>query len=131
MNYPAGGPYQPHFPYPAPTAAPQRALNAPRYEVIHVTGRHGAEALQMAPNSAALALDDTAPLVWLCKTDGAGYLTATPFDIAQHVEAPAVSVEDLSARLSRLEEMFNAHKPDADSAKPAAKRRTDSGDAQP
>ena len=88
MNYPAGNPYQPYYPYPAPTAPALRASAAPRYEIIHVTGRRGAEALQMAPNSSVLALDDTAPLVWLCRTDGAGYLTVTPFDIAQHAEPP-------------------------------------------
>ncbi len=127
MNYPAGG-YQPYFPYPTPTAAPQRAFNAPRYEIIHVTGRHGAEALQMAPNSSALALDDTAPLVWLCRTDGAGYLTATPFDIAQHAETPAVSVDDLSARLTRLEEMLHEREPDSEPAEPAGKHRADNAE---
>lgn len=130
MNYPAGNPYQPYYPYPAPTAPALRASAAPRYEIIHVTGRHGAEALQMAPNSSVLALDDTAPLVWLCRTDGAGYLTATPFDIAQHAEPPAVNVDDLSARLTRLEEMLSAHQPDAEPAKPAGKRRTDSSSAE-
>lgn len=85
----------------------------------------------MAPNSSVLALDDTAPLVWLCRTDGAGYLTVTPFDIAQHVEAPAVSVDDLSARLSRLEEMLSGRQPDAESVKPAVKRRADSSSAEP
>ena len=61
MNYPAGNPYQPYYPYPAPTAPVLRASAAPRYEIIHVTGRRGAEALQMAPNSSVHALDDTAP----------------------------------------------------------------------
>lgn len=130
MNYPAGNPYQPYYPYPAPTAPVLRASAAPRYEIIHVTGRRGAEALQMAPNSSVLALDDTAPLVWLCRTDGAGYLTVTPFDIAQHAEPPAVNVDDLSARLTRLEEMLSAHQPDAEPAKPAGKRRTDSSSAE-
>ncbi len=126
MNYPAGAAYQPYFPYPAPAAQAVRAPNAPRYEIIHVTGRRGAEALQMAPNSAVLALDDTAPIVWLCRTDGAGYLTPTPFDISQHVEAPAVSMDDLATRLSRLEEMLSERQPDPEPAKPAGKRRADS-----
>ena len=68
--------------------------------------------IQMAPNSSVLVLDETAPLVWLCQTDGAGYLTVTPFDIAPHQEAPQVSVNDLSERLARLEEIVNG-KPDA------------------
>lgn len=126
MNYPAGAAYQPYSPYPAPTAQAMRASNSPRYEIIHVTGRRGAEALQMAPNSSALVLDDTAPIVWLCQTDGAGYLTPTPFDISQHVEAPAVSMDDLNARLSKLEEMLNERQSDPEPVKPAGKRRTDS-----
>lgn len=65
MNYPAGNPYQPYYPYPAPTAPALRASAAPRYEIIHVTGRRGAEALQMAPNSSVIAraflLDEDGP----------------------------------------------------------------------
>ena len=84
----------------------------PRQEITRVNGRNGAMSIQMAPNSGVLVLDETAPLVWLCQTDGAGYLTVTPFDIALHQEAPQVSVNDLSARLTRLEEIVNG-KPDA------------------
>lgn len=126
MDYPMGGIYQPYFPYPAPTASAVRAPNAPRYEIIHVTGKRGVDALQMAPNSSLLALDDTAPIVWLCQTDGAGCMTPTPFDIALHEETPAVNVEELNERLSRLEEMLCGDKPDAEPAKPAGKRRAES-----
>lgn len=87
----------------------------PRQEIIRVNGRNGAMSIQMPPNSSALALDETAPLVWLCQTDGAGYLTATPFDITLHQEAPQVNINDLSARLTRLEEMIHG-KSDAESA---------------
>lgn len=45
--------------------------NAPRYEVIQVNGENGARAFAMAPNSSALLMDATAPIVWLCTTDGA------------------------------------------------------------
>lgn len=61
---------------------------AQRYEIIHVNGEPGARALQMAPNSNAIVMDDTAPIVWLCQTDGAGYKTVQPFDIAPHQTAP-------------------------------------------
>ena len=44
--------------------------NAPRYEVIQVNGENGARAFAMAPNSSALLMDATAPIVWLCTTDG-------------------------------------------------------------
>lgn len=86
--------------YPPPMRVSQQ-------EIIRVNGRNGAMSIQMAPSSSVLVLDETAPLVWLCQTDGAGYLTVTPFDIAPHQEAPQVSVNDLSARLARLEEIIN------------------------
>jgi len=38
----------------------------------------------MAPNSDALVLDETAPMIWYAQTDGTGYLTVTPFDISPH-----------------------------------------------
>lgn len=95
------------YPYGYPPA-----MRVSRQEIIRVNGRNGAMSIQMAPSSSVLVLDETAPLVWLCQTDGAGYLTVTPFDIAPHQEAPQVSVNDLSARLTRLEEIVNG-KPDA------------------
>ena len=55
--------------------------NLPHYEVIRVNGRAGAEAFQMAPNSQVLLLDETAPIVWLKTTDGAGYPSLIPYDI--------------------------------------------------
>lgn len=98
--------------YPYGYPPPMRGPMLPRQEITRVNGRNGAMAIQMAPNSSVLVLDETAPLVWLCQTDGAGYLTVAPFDIAPHQEAPQVSVNDLSARLARLEEIVNG-KPDA------------------
>ena len=90
------------YPYGYPPS-----MRVPQQEIIRVNGRNGAMSIQMAPSSSVLVLDETAPLVWLCQTDGAGYLTVTPFDIAPHQEAPQVSVNDLSARLARLEEIVN------------------------
>ena len=88
------------YPYGYPPS-----MRVSQQEIIRVNGRNGAMSIQMAPSSSVLVLDETAPLVWLCQTDGAGYLTVTPFDIAPHQEAPQVSVNDLSARLARLEEI--------------------------
>lgn len=72
-------------------------------EVIHVNGAGGAEAFQMMPNSQALLLDDTAPLVWLAQTDGAGYKTVTPYTIAPYHPEPEVTLKDLDERLKKLE----------------------------
>lgn len=132
MNYPAEYAYPEYFPLPPGMSAPTGGARVPRREIIRVTGRRGAEALQMAPASSALALDETAPLVWLIQTDSAGVKTLTPYTIAPYAEPAPVTVEDLGARLARLEEMLSA-KPDLDQAKPAAvsaggrQRRAESG----
>jgi hypothetical protein len=78
-----------------------------KHEIIHVNGQAGAAAFRMMPNSNALLLDDTAPIVWLCVSDGAGYHTVTPYSIAPY-EAPApVDLGSLEARLKKLEERIN------------------------
>ena len=74
-------------------------------EIIHVNGENGARALQMMPNSQALLLDDTAPLVWLATTDGAGYKTVVPYTITPY-EPKKVSLEDIEARLAKVEELI-------------------------
>ena len=54
----------------------QQAIpQATKQEVIKVNGKNGANAFQLAPDSSALLLDTSAPLVWLVQTDGAGYKT--------------------------------------------------------
>ena len=80
-------------------------------EIIHVNGENGAMALQMMPNSQALLLDDTAPIVWLAQTDGAGYKTVTPYDISPHKAKEPVGVKDLEERIERLERMMKDGEP--------------------
>lgn len=122
MSYPTGYGEQPYYGYPPPAGMPMRPTRAPRYEIIHVTGKNGAEALQMAPDSNVLLLDDTAPLVWFCQTDGAGYKTITPYTITPYVEPTPVSMEELNERLARLEEMLSA-KPDSEPVKQSSGKR--------
>jgi hypothetical protein len=50
-------------------------------KVVEVTGKAGAEAYTIGPDSSTLLLDNTAPIVWLVKTDGAGYKTLAAYDI--------------------------------------------------
>lgn len=85
-----------------------RPLSLPKYNIIRVAGENGARSMQMSPNSEVLALDNTAPIVWLLQTDGAGYLSATPFDISAHQVTPPIDVSTLEQRISKLEEMLNA-----------------------
>ena len=106
-----------------------QSRNAPRYEVIQVNGENGARAFAMAPNSSALLMDATAPIVWLCTTDGAGYLTASAFDITPHQAEKPVDVRTLEERIERLEAKLNEQS-DAAPAKRRAARATNDADAE-
>ena len=90
-----------------------QTFQPPRYEIIRVNGENGARAFQMAPNSTALLLDDTAPIVWFVQTDGAGYKTETPFSISPYQPTPPVDVNALEARIQRLEAMIHEPNPTA------------------
>ena len=79
--------------------------------VVKVNGRNGAEMYQMPPNSSALLLDETAPIIWLAQTDGAGYKSISAYDIHPHEEEPPINMKDIDERLKKVEEMINA-KPD-------------------
>lgn len=104
------GQYVPDNPFNQFAARQQGQM---RCDIIHVNGRGGAEALQMAANSNVIVLDDTAPLVWLCQTDGAGYKTVTPYTITPYQPKPPVDVSSLESRITKLEEMLNAKSDDA------------------
>ena len=91
-----------------------------KQEVVKVSGRNGAEMYQMAPNSSALLLDTTAPIVWLKVTDGAGYPTITAYDIALHEEPKQVDLSALEQRLLRLEERIYAKSESDDEHAPKA-----------
>lgn len=86
-----------------------------RMGIIRVNGEGGARAYQMPPSSDALLLDESAPMVWLVQTDGAGYKTVTPYTIAPYQAAPAPDLGSLEARISRLEAMLNG-KPNSQQA---------------
>lgn len=76
-------------------------------QVIRVNGENGAMALNLAPNSSALVLDETAPIVWLCRTDGAGYKTCTPFPITEPKQVHTPTVQELVERIDKLEARIN------------------------
>ncbi len=116
MSNQFGGQFVPQFiPQFVPQAQPFQSWgqNLPRQEIIRVNGENGAKAYQMAPNSSALLMDESAPLVWLVQTDGAGYKTAVPYTIAPYQSQPVLDLNSLEERIKRLEEMLNGKKPDA------------------
>lgn len=76
-------------------------------QIIRVNGEQGARSFRMLPNSSALLLDETAPLVWLATTDGAGYMTVTPFEIKPYQPPPPPDYQSLLARIERLEGKYD------------------------
>ena len=91
------------YPYGNYNYNPYNFTRIPTYEVIKVNGKPGVDAFQMGPNSSVLLLDETANLVWLAQTDGAGYKTATPFTITPYAEKPPVDVNALNDRIQSIE----------------------------
>lgn len=114
------------MPYQQPTAYQgsfnQQMMN--KVEVVKVSGKPGAEAYNLAPNSSILLLDETAPIVWLKTTDGAGYPTVTPYSITPYQPEPPIDAKNLEERIKRLEEIINA-KSDAWQNEPYADDATD------
>lgn len=91
-------------PYNFMPQMPQFTMPAPHMEVTRVSGENGADAFQMGPNSSALLLDETAPIVWFVQTDGAGYKTKTPYDISLHADEPKPDVKSLEDRLISIDQ---------------------------
>ena len=98
-----------------------------KHEIVKVNGENGAKAYQMAPNSSALLLDETEPVVWLKTTDGAGYPSLTPYAITPYKkEEPIDAIKALDLRISKLEEIMNES--DNAAAKSKRSKSADSAD---
>ena len=94
-------PYQNIFnPYNIPQVNPP-AL--PQQQITQVNGKASVDTIQLAPNSSMLAMDTTAPIVWMCVSDGVGKVTATPYDIVVHKEEAPVDMKAMEQRLSNIE----------------------------
>ena len=74
----------------------------PAQQVVQANGKSSIDALRMAPNSSVLILDTTAPMVWLCTSDGLGNVTPIPYDITPHEEVKQEA--DLEKRIAAIEE---------------------------
>lgn len=96
-------------PYTNQTFYGQQQQNTlPPQQVIQVNGKQSVDAIRMSPNSSVLLMDNSAPLVWLCVSDGVGNVTSTPYDIMKHQETPPVDTKSLEARVTKLEELIHA-----------------------
>ena len=92
----------------------------PHYQVIEVNGEEGAKSIKMAANSSIILADKNNPMIWFAQTDGAGYLTVTPYDIIPHQTKPAITIDDLAQRVSQLEDIINARQ---SNSKPTKKQQ--------
>ena len=72
-------------------------------QITQVSGKASVDTIQLAPNSSLLAMDTTAPIVWMCVSDGVGKVTATPYDITVHQEKPPVDISSVEQRLDNIE----------------------------
>lgn len=86
---------------------PQYQQPLPKMEIVKVNGRNGAEAFQMGINSSVLLLDESAPIIWLKTTDGAGYPTLSPYSITPYQPEPIVDTKSLESRIARLERIYD------------------------
>ena len=75
----------------------------PPQQIIQVNGKSSVDTIQLAPNSSILVMDTSAPIVWMCVSDGIGKVTATPYDIVVHKEEPAIDVGNLEQRVAAIE----------------------------
>ena len=74
----------------------------PPQQVLQVDGKASIDKIRMSPNSSLLALDRTAPIIWLCSSDGIGNVTATPFDYTKHEDEPEITMSSLQEQLDEL-----------------------------
>lgn len=127
---PITGPVINPYPYMTQpsTAVPMNAV--PHYDIIKVSGRQGVDAFQMGPNSSVLLLDETAPIVWLVQTDGAGFKTPTPFSITPYEQPAPINVNDLEERIKKLEGLVNEQlQSNFNSGKQSKRQRNNQPDA--
>lgn len=87
---------------------PQMEAPAPQMQVIRVNGENGADAFRLGANSSALLLDETAPIVWLVQTDGAGYKTKTAYDISVHQNEQNVEMKTMDDKITAIEKRLIA-----------------------
>lgn len=115
--FPQYNQFMPTYMQPQPQPVPTWGQNQQRMEIVRVNGENGARAYQLPPNSNVLLLDESAPLVWLVQTDGAGYKTVAPYTITPYQTQTAPDYNSLAERIQRLEDAINGRKPDSANVK--------------
>ena len=127
-----GGNYRPYNPYGGYYTAPQTqtAPQQPQIQqnILRVNGANGANAIQLRPNSSVLAIDDTQPVVWLAKTDGAGYKTVTPYAITPVQDAKDTKIQQMETEIAELRQIVEEIKNEQSNVR-QSKRSAKSGTA--
>lgn len=126
--------YPSYQPFPQQYSSPYQQANIlPPQQVLQASGKSSIDALRMSPNSSVLIMDSTAPIVWLCTSDGLGNVSSVAYDINPHKDTPPVDMGSIEQRLAAVEAAViqmkevkqNATKPDAGSVKPKQTVRFD------
>ena len=108
MNYGYFNPYMAQNFAPQAAFAPQTQSNIlPPQQVLQANGKPSIDALRMSPNSSALIMDTTAPMVWLCTSDSLGNVSSTCYDITLHKDTPPVDMGSVETRLANVETSIN------------------------
>ena len=97
QQYPQYGGYQNMIPQQ------QQSAQLPPQQIVQVNGKSSVDTIQLAPNSSILVMDKSAPIVWLCVSDGVGKVTATAYDISEHKDAPPIDTVSIEKRLTVIE----------------------------
>ncbi len=104
--------FNPYYPYNNNIFQSQQPqmhqLNVlPQQQIIQVNGKASVDTIQLAPNSSILVMDTSAPIVWMCVSDGVGKVTSTPYDIVVHEEKPPIDISDVEKRLENVEKFIS------------------------
>lgn len=112
--------------YPGSTFSQQMPINSlPHYTIIEVNGEAGVDMFQMGPNSSVLLADQTGPIIWKVQTDGAGAKTKQPFQVVPMQKSQPIDINNIEARLSKLEELYNEQSTSGKSRKRKQQQRAD------
>lgn len=106
----------PQMQYSPPVPQPQLPFGQ-QSNLIWVHGIQGGYAYKMGANQSVILLDETAPLAFLKRTDGAGYATMDIYDLTPHKESET-DLQSIEQRLAKLEARLN----ESDTAIPKQKQ---------
>ena len=79
----------------------------PPQQILQANGKESVDKIEMSPNSSILVMDNTAPIIWMCVSDGLGNTVRTPYDVKVHQEKVPTSIDTLEQRLDALEVMIH------------------------